>query len=71
MEQSTHKLSPEARRGEQGKIPSRRQRVYMKHRQWYFVSRDGTEHGPYQNLTEARRELALFLRRSGGVTFKL
>ena len=59
------------RQGENGQTPSRRQRVFMKNRQWYFISRDDTEHGPFSNLTEARRELALFLRRSGVIRFKI
>ena len=69
--ENVNRESVEPRRGEQGRIPSRRQRVFMKNREWYFICRDGAERGPYQNLTEARRELALFLRRSGVVKFKL
>ena len=71
MERAIHKLQLENRRGEKGQIPPRRKRVFLKDKQWYFMTRNGQEHGPYQNLTEAKRELALFLRRSGVVKFTL
>ena len=71
MERPNRKTSVDNRQGEKGDVPERRQRVYMKSRQWYFASRDGQEHGPFVNLTEARRQLALYLRRSGVVRFSL
>ncbi len=70
MEQASHSARSN-RRGEQGMVPHRHKRVFMKDKQWYFVTRDGIEHGPFQNLTEARKKLALFLRRSGVVKFTL
>lgn len=57
------------RQGERGPVPSRRKRVYVKGTQWYFMTRNRLEHGPYQNMTDAKKELALFLRRSGVVRF--
>ena len=65
------KLELVNRRGETGPVPPRRKRLYMKNKQWYFMTREGVEHGPYQNLTDTKRELALFLRRSGVVKFTL
>lgn len=71
MDSTNQKSRLDYRQGEEGAIPARRQRVFMKNRQWYFICRDGVEYGPFPNLTQARRELALFLRRSGVVRFKL
>lgn len=69
QEQATRQLRMVNRQGEQGVVPHRRKRLFMKHTRWYFMTRNGPENGPYQNLTEAKRELALFLRRSGIVRF--
>jgi len=69
MENATRQLQEVNRQGERGTVPNRRKRVFMKNKQWYFLTRNGLEHGPYQNLTEAKKELALFLRRSGVVRF--
>lgn len=71
MEQAERKLQLANRQGEQGSVPPRRKRLFMKNKQWYFMTRNGLEHGPYQNLTEAKKELALFLRRSGVVRFTI
>ena len=59
------------RYGESGGIPARQKRVYLKNKQWYFMTRSSIEYGPFDNLTEAKRELALYLRRSGVVRFRL
>ena len=69
MAQATRQLRMVNRQGEQGPVPPRGKRIYMKHKQWYFMTRNGQEHGPYQDLTEAKKDLALFLRRSGVVRF--
>lgn len=71
MEQAAHKSPLVNRQGEQGPVPPRRKRVFMKNKQWYFITRTGLEHGPYQNMTEAKKDLALFLRRSGVVRFTI
>lgn len=69
MELVTRQLRMINRQGEHGVVPPRKKRVFMKNKQWYFLTRNALEHGPYQNLTEAKKELALFLRRSGVVRF--
>lgn len=71
MKQTNVHLRLVNRRGEQGKVPSRQKRLFLKNKQWYFITRNGGEHGPYQNLSEAKHKLALFLRRSGVVRFSL
>lgn len=71
MEQATRQVQAVNRKGEQGPVPPRNKRIYMKNKQWYFMTRNGMEHGPFQNLTEAKKDLALFLRRSGVVRFKV
>jgi len=71
MESEAHKSSLVNRQGEHGPVPPRRKRVLIKNKQWYFITRNGLEHGPYQNMTEAKKELALFLRRSGVVRFTI
>lgn len=71
MEQASRRVQLVNRSGEKGPVPLRRKRIYLKNKEWYFITRNGLEHGPYQNLTEAKRELALFLRRSGVVRFTI
>lgn len=71
MEQAIRKLQLVNRQGERGPVPPRRKRVFMKSKQWYFMTRNGLEHGPFQNLAEAKKELALFLRRSGVIRFTI
>lgn len=68
-QQATRQLRMVNRQGEQGIVPPRRKRVFMKNGQWYFMTRNGLGCGPYLNLTEAKKELALFLRRSGVLRF--
>ena len=71
MEQATPKLYLVNRQGEYGSVPARNKRFFMRNKQWYFMTRNGMEHGPYQNLTDAKKELSLFLRRSGVVRFTI
>lgn len=71
MEQTARSLPATNRQGEQGPVPQRRKRIFMADKQWYFITRNGLKHGPYQNRTEAKKELALFLRRSGVVRFTI
>ena len=71
MEQATPKLYLVNRQGEHGSVPARNKRFFMRNKQWYFMTRNGMEHGPYQNLTDAKKELSLFLRRSGVVRFTI
>ena len=71
MEQATRKLQIVNRQGERGSVPQRKKRIFMKDKQWYFLTRNGMEHGPFQNLTEAKKELAIFLRRSGVIRFTI
>ncbi len=53
------------RAGESGSIPPRTRRFYNSGDKWYFVTRSGEHHGPYQHFTEAEAELKLYLRRCG------
>lgn len=70
MQQATRQ--PQISRvGEEGEVPPRRKRFYIRNNEWYFLTRYGQEHGPYKTLTEAKRDLSLFLRRSGVVRFDL
>jgi hypothetical protein len=57
------------RRGEQGAIPPRSRRYYNNGKEWFFITRDGKHHGPYQHFTEAEAALKLYLRRCGIVKF--
>lgn len=57
------------RRGETGPVPRRTRRFYTKGKEWFFVTRDGKHHGPYQHFTEAEAALKLYLRRCGIVRF--
>jgi hypothetical protein len=57
------------RYGENGPIPPRRKRIYTDGKNWFFMTRNGGNHGPYTTFTEAKAALKLFMRRSGIVTF--
>lgn len=51
-------------------VPPRRKRIYTDGQNWYFMTRNGGNHGPYKTFTEAKSALKLFMRRSGIVNFK-
>ena len=59
------------RAGESGEIPARKKRFYNSGKDWYFVTRNGEHHGPYEHLTDAEAALKLYLRRSGIVHYKI
>lgn len=70
MQQAT-KQQLISRSGEEGKITPRRKRFYLRDNNWYYLTRSDQEHGPFKTLTDAKRDLSLFLRRSGVVRFTL
>jgi hypothetical protein len=57
------------RYGEDGNVPPRRKRIYTDGKNWYFLTRNGGNHGPFKTFTEAKSALKLFMRRSGIVSF--
>ncbi|MDH5180909.1 MAG: DUF6316 family protein [Gammaproteobacteria bacterium] len=59
------------RAGEAGAIPPRRKRLFLRNNEWYYLTRYSQEHGPYTTMIEAKRDLSLFLRRSGVIRFTL
>lgn len=50
------------RKGEAGPVPFRSGRLFSVGDQWYFATREGTDHGPFENKEDAQAELRLFLR---------
>lgn len=57
------------RYGENGQIPPRRKRIYTDGKNWFFLTRNNGNHGPYKTFTEAKTALKLFMRRSGIINF--
>ena len=57
------------RYGEDGVIPPRRKRIYTDGKNWFFLTRNNGNHGPYKTFTEAKSALKLFMRRSGIINF--
>ena len=57
------------RYGEDGNTPPRRKRIYTDGKNWFFLTRNNGNHGPYKTFTEAKSALKLFMRRSGIVNF--
>jgi hypothetical protein len=55
--------------GEDGQAPPRRKRIYTDGKNWFFLTRNNGNHGPYKTFTEAKSALKLFMRRSGIVNF--
>lgn len=50
-------------------VPPRKKRIYTDGKNWYFLTRNGGNHGPFKTFTEAKSALKLFMRRSGIVAF--
>ena len=50
------------RQGETGSIPFRSGRIFNVGMQWYFATREGIDHGPFSDKTDAEAELTLFVR---------
>lgn len=50
------------RKGENGPVPFRSGRFFAVAGQWFFATREGMDHGPFENKEEAEAELRLFLR---------
>lgn len=57
------------RYGEKGNAPPRRKRIYTDGKNWFFLTRNNGNHGPYATFTEAKSALKLFMRRSGIINF--
>jgi hypothetical protein len=49
------------RYGEEGDPPFRTQRLFTENGQWYFDTREGTQVGPYHDINEVKKALAVFL----------
>ena len=49
------------RRGEKSAPPFRSQRLYCANGNWYFDTREGVQHGPYQEENEAKVALSGFI----------
>ena len=49
------------RRGEKGNFPFRTQRLSCENGQWYFQTREGVLNGPYRDMNEAKKALAVFV----------
>ncbi|MEW8352531.1 MAG: DUF6316 family protein [Candidatus Thiodiazotropha sp.] len=49
------------RYGEEGYPPFRTQRLFSENGQWYFDTREGSQLGPYHDIKEAKKALALFV----------
>ena len=58
-----------SRYGEDNPAPPRRKRIYTDGKNWFFLTRNNGNHGPYNTFTEAKSALKLFMRRSGIVNF--
>ena len=58
------------RNGEFGSVPHRTRRFYNKGKNWFYVTRDGKHHGPYQLFIDAEADLKLYLSRCGIVRYK-
>ncbi len=52
----------EPRSGEEVKSRFRTERFLQVNNQWYFITRELTQEGPFDNKAEAEKELTLYLR---------
>ncbi len=51
--------------GEEDKVHFRAARFEHVNGQWYFLTREGTHHGPYGTREDAAQELKFYLRNIG------
>ncbi|WP_460224486.1 DUF6316 family protein [Aurantivibrio infirmus] len=49
------------RTGEQGKLPERNDRYYMKEEYWYYTTREGVDIGPFDSLDDATNGASEFI----------
>jgi hypothetical protein len=49
------------RRGEDSHPPFRSQRFFLENGQWYFDTREGKQVGPYTEIEDVKKALAVFL----------
>ena len=47
--------------GEEGNPPFRTRRLFTENGQWYFDTREGTQVGPYRDINEVKKALAVFV----------
>lgn len=69
MQAHSSRILEANRYGEDGNIPLRKKRIFTDGKNWYFLTRNGGNHGPFKTFTEAKSALKLFMRRSGIVFF--
>ncbi|MCK9529660.1 MAG: DUF6316 family protein [Gammaproteobacteria bacterium] len=50
------------RQGEDRPVPFRSGRLFSVGDKWYFATREGLDHGPFDSRADAEAELRLFLR---------
>ncbi len=54
------------RSGEDDKTWFRSERCLCMNGEWFFLTREGSQEGPYRSHTEAERALCLYIRGHGG-----
>ncbi len=54
-----------AREGEAEKVHFRADRFHQSNGQWYYLTRDGVQHGPYATREDAAMELKFYLQKIG------
>ena len=59
------------RKGESGIIPFRTGRFFNIETNWYFSTREGIDHGPFESKQQAEMSLSDFLDNVSGVEKKL
>lgn len=59
------------RKGESGAIPFRSGRFFNVETKWYFASREGIDHGPFDSKQQAEVSLDIFIQSVISVEKKL
>jgi len=59
------------RKGESGAIPFRSGRFFNVETKWYFASREGIDHGPFDSKQQAEVSLDIFIQSVSSVEKKL
>ena len=53
------------RAGEPDKVHFRAERFEFSNGQWFYLTREGIQHGPYASREEAEKELKFYLQKIG------
>lgn len=53
------------RQGEHDRTWLRNERFQCENNRWYYLTREGSQKGPFNSHKDAERELLLFLRHAG------